>query len=120
MSDRVRMLNRDMSMSQYQEVDGGMIVKDVPLLTVGEWTDWVPVSLDLGLCDGVTTNPSLVAKTGRKFDDVESELSRDWGRARGSSNLTWENAKHATRDSWQRVSDAVERAVPGDSDRDGK
>ena len=24
----------------------------------------------LGLVDGVTTNPSLVAKTGRKFDDV--------------------------------------------------
>ena len=57
---------------------------------------------------------------GLKFDDVESELSRDWQRARGSSSLTWEKAKHATRDSWQRVSDAVERAVPGDSDRDGK
>lgn len=57
---------------------------------------------------------------GRKFDDVESELSRDWQRARGSSGLTWDKAKHATRDSWQRVSDAVERAVPGDSDRDGK
>ena len=57
---------------------------------------------------------------GRKFDEVESELSRDWERAKGSSRLTWDNAKHATRDSWQRVSDAVERAVPGDSDRDGK
>ena len=57
---------------------------------------------------------------GRKFDEVESELSRDWQRAKGSSKLTWDNAKHATRDSWQRVSDAVERAVPGDSDRDGK
>jgi hypothetical protein len=57
---------------------------------------------------------------GRTFDDVESELSRDWQRARGSSKLTWDNAKHATRDSWQRVSDAVERAVPGDSDHDGK
>ena len=57
---------------------------------------------------------------GLKFDDVESELSRDWQRARGSSSLTWEKAKHATRDSWQRVSDAVERAVPGDSDRVGK
>ena len=27
-------------------------------------------ALALGLCDGVTTNPSLVAKTGRQFDDV--------------------------------------------------
>jgi hypothetical protein len=57
---------------------------------------------------------------GRPFDEVEPELSRDWERAKGSSRLTWADAKHAARDSWQRVSDAVERAVPGDSDRDGK
>jgi hypothetical protein len=57
---------------------------------------------------------------GREFDEVESDLSRDWQRAKGNSKLTWDNAKHATRDSWQRVSDAVERAIPGDSDRDGK
>ncbi len=56
----------------------------------------------------------------RTFDEVEPELSRDWQSARGSSRLAWNNAKHATRDSWQRVSDAVERAVPGDSDHDGK
>jgi transaldolase len=31
-------------------------------------------ALDLGLCDGVTTNPSLVAKTGRRFDDVLKEI----------------------------------------------
>ena len=40
--------------------------------------------------------------------------------ARGRSSLTWERAKHATRDAWNRVSDSVERAIPGDSDRDGK
>jgi len=57
---------------------------------------------------------------GRPFNEVESDLSRDWERARGSSRLTWDNAKHATRDSWQRVSDTIERAAPGDSDRDGK
>ena len=28
----------------------------------------------LGVLDGVTTNPSLVAKTGRKFDDVIKEI----------------------------------------------
>ena len=28
----------------------------------------------MGLLDGVTTNPSLVAKTGRKFDDVAKEI----------------------------------------------
>ena len=57
---------------------------------------------------------------GRAFDEVEPELSRDWQRAKGKSRLAWEDAKHATRDSWQRLSDTVERATPGDSDRDGK
>jgi transaldolase len=31
-------------------------------------------ALDLGLCDGVTTNPSLVAKTGRPFEEVLKEI----------------------------------------------
>ena len=31
-------------------------------------------AIDLGLCDGVTTNPSLVAKTGRPFADVLKEI----------------------------------------------
>lgn len=57
---------------------------------------------------------------GRSFDDVEPDLSKNWGTTRGDSGLSWDGAKHATRDAWNRVSDAVERAVPGDSDRDGK
>ena len=31
-------------------------------------------ALALGLCDGVTTNPSLVAKTGRGFEEVLREI----------------------------------------------
>jgi hypothetical protein len=57
---------------------------------------------------------------GKKFDDVEADLARDWQRAKGKSALTWEHAKHASKDAWHRVSDTVERATPGDSDRDGK
>jgi len=57
---------------------------------------------------------------GKSFDDVEPELGRDWQRAKGKSRLAWDDAKHATRDSWQRMSDTIERATPGDSDRDGK
>lgn len=57
---------------------------------------------------------------GRKFEDVEADLSRDWQRAKGKSTLAWESAKHATKDAWRRTSDAIERATPGDSDRDGK
>jgi len=32
-------------------------------------------ALSMGLCDGVTTNPSLVAKTGRRFSDVLKEIT---------------------------------------------
>jgi len=57
---------------------------------------------------------------GRRFDEVEPGLSRDWESARRGSSLTWERARHASRDAWDRVSEAVERATPGDSDRDGR
>jgi hypothetical protein len=53
---------------------------------------------------------------GRKFDEVEGDLSQNWDRAKGKSSLTWERAKSATRDAWDRV----ERAMPGDFDRDGR
>jgi len=56
---------------------------------------------------------------GRSFDEVDADLSRDWGSTRGKSSLDWERARPAARDAWQRLSDRVERAVPGDSDRDG-
>jgi hypothetical protein len=56
---------------------------------------------------------------GRTFEQSEPELMRDWNSAKGTSGLTWDNAKDASRDAWQRVSNVVERAVPGDSDRDG-
>lgn len=56
----------------------------------------------------------------RKYEDIESDLSRDWGTSRGNSSLEWEHAKHASRDAWHRLSDRVERAIPGDSDRDGR
>lgn len=57
---------------------------------------------------------------GRSFDELDPELERDWATARGSSTLDWDRARPASRDAWQRLSDRVERAVPGDSDRDGR
>ena len=56
----------------------------------------------------------------RSFDEIEPELGRDWSRARGSSSLEWEHARPAARDAWDRVSNSVERAIPGDSDKDGR
>jgi hypothetical protein len=58
--------------------------------------------------------------SAQPFSAAEPDLMRNWDGARGSSTLTWEHAKHATRDSWERLSDTIERATPGDSDRDGK
>jgi hypothetical protein len=56
----------------------------------------------------------------RDFDSIEPDLGRGWENAKGSSSLTWERAKHATKDAWRRLSDTIERATPGDSDRDSK
>lgn len=52
----------------------------------------------------------------RKFDDVESDLQRDWQSSRGNSRLEWNDAREAARDAWHRV----EERLPGDADRDGR
>lgn len=49
---------------------------------------------------------------GKKFDEVENDLQRDYEQAKGKSSLAWSDAKHATKAAWNRV----ERAIPGDSD----
>ena len=41
---------------------------------------------------------------GRSFDDVDSDLSRDWNASRGKSTLAWDRARFAARDAWDRVS----------------
>ena len=40
---------------------------------------------------------------GRKFDDVERDLESSYNRAKGSSKLSWEKAKYATRAAWDRI-----------------
>jgi hypothetical protein len=52
---------------------------------------------------------------GKRFEDVESELEQGW-RTQSKSKLSWQKARNATRDAWDRV----ERALPGDADNDGK
>ena len=53
---------------------------------------------------------------GRKYEEVEADLERDFERTKGDSTLTWNQAKHAVRDGWHRM----ERAIPGDADKDGR
>lgn len=40
---------------------------------------------------------------GRDFDEVETQMSSEWGASRGSSSLSWDRAKHAARDAWNRI-----------------
>lgn len=60
------------------------------------------------------------SRAGKSFDQAEADLQSDYTKARGKSRLEWNEAKSATRAAWERVGDNVERAVPGDSDHDGK
>ena len=53
---------------------------------------------------------------GRKFDDVEPELRREWEKGKTTTKLGWDKARSAARDAWDRV----ERAMPGDFDKDGR
>ena len=53
---------------------------------------------------------------GKRYEDVEPNLQREYESSRGTATLAWENARHATRDAWNRV----ERALPGDADGDGR
>ena len=49
---------------------------------------------------------------GKKYDEVESDLGRDWARFKGKSRLEWERARLATKDAWHRV----ENKMPGERD----
>ena len=53
---------------------------------------------------------------GKSFDESEADLRRDWEKDPACKNLTWDRARSAARD----ACDRVERAIPGDADRDGK
>ncbi|MGY0505001.1 glycine zipper domain-containing protein [Luteimonas sp. e5] len=53
---------------------------------------------------------------GQRFEDVESQLERDWQNTRAESRLAWEDAKGAVRDGWH----YIERRLPGDFDGDGR
>ncbi len=55
---------------------------------------------------------------GRDWSDVEADARRDWESR--NPNSGWERFKAAVRHGWERTSDTVERAIPGDSDRDGR
>jgi hypothetical protein len=58
---------------------------------------------DYGPVYGFSVN-SRSRYPGRDFDSVESEMPNDWAVNRGKSSLSWERAKHAAGDAWNRIS----------------
>ncbi|WP_242041170.1 YsnF/AvaK domain-containing protein [Leptolyngbya sp. FACHB-261] len=53
------------------------------------------------------------ASTGRSYDEVEPELQTDYEKNHGGAGLGWDKAKHAAKDAWHKV----ENALPGDNDQ---
>ena len=83
--------------------------RDAPYYSSGrEWNDYEPAYKY-----GYDTYGQY---RGQKFDDVETELERNWDATRANSRLAWTDARQAVRDGWH----YIERAVPGDADRDGR
>lgn len=73
-----------------------------------EWSDYAP-AYQYGY-------DNYGAHAGRKFDEVEPDLARNWDTTRAGSRLAWGDAREAVRDGWH----YIERAMPGDADRDGR
>lgn len=40
---------------------------------------------------------------GRQFEDVETDLSDEWSASHGTSRLSWDRARNAVRDVWNRI-----------------
>lgn len=52
---------------------------------------------------------------GREWDDsLERDLEREWQSMKGSSRLSWNEARSAVKDAWH----GIENVMPGDVDRD--
>lgn len=83
-----------------------------PYVSGGSYDDFGPAYMH-----GVNAHTKY---PGQRFEDVEGDMGREWDSSRGRSTLAWDRARPASQDAWQRVSDTVERAIPGDSDRDGR
>jgi hypothetical protein len=44
---------------------------------------------------------------GKKYEEIEDDLALDYERNRADSPLPWDQARHATRAAWMKVSGAV-------------
>lgn len=83
--------------------------RNAPYYSTGrDWSDYQP-AYQYGY-------DTFAQHRGQRFDDIESQLERDWDSSRARSRLAWNEARGAVRDGWHHI----ERAMPGDADRDGR
>jgi uncharacterized protein YcfJ len=54
------------------------------------------------------------------WEDVESDLRVKWEKTKNYAGRRWEDVRDATRAGYVKASDEIERAIPGDADRDGR
>jgi hypothetical protein len=41
--------------------------------------------------------------SSKKFEEIVSEVEREWNKVKGESRLAWEHAREAVHDAWKRV-----------------
>jgi len=56
---------------------------------------------------------------GRKFEDVESDLGRNWNQARGTAKSEWNDVRHATRDAFERIHNRTSAGMTRASEKTG-
>ena len=54
---------------------------------------------------------------GKKYEEVEADLQRKYEQSKGNATLSWDKAKHATRDAWHRVERAFAGTRAAETDR---
>lgn len=57
-----------------------------------------------------------ISRWGETFDEIESDLEREWARFHASNTLRFAQARDAIRDGWHHI----ERRLPGEFDADGR
>ena len=53
---------------------------------------------------------------GKSFEEVESDLRKGWGHSHGKSHMTWEDARPAGRDAYDRAAELCKKRPSGRED----
>jgi hypothetical protein len=90
-ADAVRVEKADFDEAFYQSV-----FRDASYVSSGRnWLDYAP-AYRYG-------HATRARHRGRRFEDVEAELARNWDKAKADSRLLWPEARGAVHDAWRRA-----------------